>query len=214
MPPRAARLWEGHLRVSSDLLGRPLGKRRYSTISLLRLWTNATTSRCSASGTWHFARVATAWPRNATRLADLLKEHGSAMQSKARRVSQPAALPERLVVIRPRDAGLGVVGHGDGRRRPRCTRTCGWGRRSTPPMPATRRSRRRKSSRRRGPRLTGAREDGAFKGPTWPRSFTSPRRSVTAEGSGRITPRRAPGRGRRSGRRRPRCRRHSGRASP
>ena len=135
-------------------------------------------------------------------------------QPSARRVSQPAALPERLVVIRPRDAGLGVVGHGDGRRRPRCTRTCGWGRRSTPPMPATRRSRRRKSSRRRGPRLTGAREDGAFKGPTWPRSFTSPRRSVTAEGSGRITPRRAPGRGRRSGRRRPRCRRHSGRASP
>jgi hypothetical protein len=32
----------------------------HSTISFLRLWTNATTSRFSASGTWNFARVAAA----------------------------------------------------------------------------------------------------------------------------------------------------------
>jgi hypothetical protein len=32
----------------------------YSTMSFLRLWTNATTSRCSPSGTWNFARVAAA----------------------------------------------------------------------------------------------------------------------------------------------------------
>ncbi len=36
------------------------GTGRYSTISFLRLWTNATTSPCSASGTWNFARVAAA----------------------------------------------------------------------------------------------------------------------------------------------------------
>ncbi len=35
-------------------------RRGYSTISFLRLWTKATTSRCSASGTWNFARVAPA----------------------------------------------------------------------------------------------------------------------------------------------------------
>ena len=99
MPPRAARLWEGHLRVSSALLGRPLGKRRYSTISLLRLWTNATTSRCSASGTWHFARVATAWPRNATRLADLLKEHGSAMHAEAQRMSNVVGVCVSVTVV-------------------------------------------------------------------------------------------------------------------
>ena len=33
---------------------------QHSTHSFLRLWTNATTSRCSASGTWNFARVAAA----------------------------------------------------------------------------------------------------------------------------------------------------------
>ena len=32
----------------------------YSTMSFLRPWTNATTSRCSASGTWNFASVAAA----------------------------------------------------------------------------------------------------------------------------------------------------------
>jgi hypothetical protein len=32
----------------------------YSTMSFLRLWTNATTSRCSPSGTWNFASVAAA----------------------------------------------------------------------------------------------------------------------------------------------------------
>ena len=32
----------------------------YSTMSFLRLWTNATTSRCSPSGTWNFANVAAA----------------------------------------------------------------------------------------------------------------------------------------------------------
>ena len=55
------------------LLGRPSGKRRYSTISPLRLWTNATTSRCSASGTWNFARVAAAWPRNAVQSLSLMR---------------------------------------------------------------------------------------------------------------------------------------------
>src|SRR5437016_1569543 len=35
----------------------PAGRRRYATMSFLRLWTNATTSRCSASGTWSFASV-------------------------------------------------------------------------------------------------------------------------------------------------------------
>ena len=33
---------------------------QHSTHSFLRLWTNATTSRCSASGTWNFAKVAAA----------------------------------------------------------------------------------------------------------------------------------------------------------
>jgi hypothetical protein len=33
-------------------------------MSFFRLWTNATTSRCSASGTWNFAKVAAAWPHS------------------------------------------------------------------------------------------------------------------------------------------------------
>src|SRR5438552_14830794 len=37
---------------------RRLPKARYSTISFLRLWTNATTSRSSGSGTLNFAKVA------------------------------------------------------------------------------------------------------------------------------------------------------------
>ena len=32
----------------------------YSTMSFLRVWTNATNSRCSPSGTWNFASVAAA----------------------------------------------------------------------------------------------------------------------------------------------------------
>src|SRR5947207_6408453 len=51
----------GCLSLPAGSRGRtPGGKRRYSTMSFLRLWTNATTSRCSASATWNFARVAAA----------------------------------------------------------------------------------------------------------------------------------------------------------
>src|SRR5690348_1109479 len=56
----------------------------YSTIFLLRLWTNATTSRCSDSGTLNFARVAAACPRNAFQSLSLIfmprwaQEHFSA----------------------------------------------------------------------------------------------------------------------------------------
>ena len=51
----------------------PVRGRPYSTISFLRLWTNVTTSRCSASGTWNFAKVAPAWPRNTLQSLSLMR---------------------------------------------------------------------------------------------------------------------------------------------
>ena len=46
------------LRQEPDRLRR--GRRPYSTMSFLRPWTNATTSRCSVAGTWNFTSVAAA----------------------------------------------------------------------------------------------------------------------------------------------------------
>jgi hypothetical protein len=69
-------------RVPSRLGGKPnvSNMRGYSTISFLRLWTNATTSRCSASGTWNFAKVAAACPRNTFQSLSLMRMPRSAEQ--------------------------------------------------------------------------------------------------------------------------------------
>src|SRR4029434_6245331 len=51
----------------------PLAGSNYSTISFLSPWTNATTSRCSASGTWNFASVAAACPRHTVQSFSLMR---------------------------------------------------------------------------------------------------------------------------------------------